>query len=256
MVCSWWVHLSCASIQRDIPREMSELLCLWNAVCDMYTYTADLRPCRPTTAVGWSFCTMQGNHANTRVKPESNVTKVKPWCNVKITVKHGYNINMTVYSECNVKTEVKPECNVKTTVTPGCNVKMTVKSGSQPFGQSWLCHTTSFITKLIILTSISTGYPKQIVSRCSRSRVSTTTRAGWGWSTQWEWPAATQLPWTGSAWSKWILPTSKDQCWWTGGKNWRELELRDNIIGGGVPATSRANGGPLALISPAASRGD
>ena len=34
----------------------------------------------------------------------------------------------------------------------------------QPFGQSWLCHTTSFITKLIIFTSTSTGYPKQTVN--------------------------------------------------------------------------------------------
>ena len=40
---------------------MSELLCLWNAVCDMYAYTADLLPCRPTTVVGSAVCTMQGN---------------------------------------------------------------------------------------------------------------------------------------------------------------------------------------------------
>ena len=29
---------------------------------------------------------------------------------------------------------------------------------SQPFGQSWLCHATSFITKVITFTYISTGY--------------------------------------------------------------------------------------------------
>ena len=34
---------------------------------------------------------------------------------------------------------------------------------SQPLGQSWLCHATTFITKLIIFTPISTSYPKQMV---------------------------------------------------------------------------------------------
>ena len=32
-------------------------------------------------------------------------------------------------------------------------------SRSQPFGQSWLCQATIFITKLIIVTFKSTGYP-------------------------------------------------------------------------------------------------